>query len=197
MLGCMLPWGGAGAQTNDADRVAAEPTPIQLKVMQERKFLKPYEDLLDAIKTSVGYSSGECVIVREPSINARGRQVKGQVNCHYRPKVAETRTSNPFLAFIPFIGAVAQVADAAQTMADVQKAAEDARKQISKIDFELSFPRKDGKYKDDETIVRMVMFQGQVNPAVVKIADIYAENFKKIADALFIEALAIPPAEQE
>jgi len=187
----------AWPQSTDAVTVA-EPTMIQLKTMQERKFLKPYEDLLDAIKTAVGYSSGECQLIREPTINTRGRQIKGQMSCRYRPIVPEVKASNPLLGFIPFVGPFAQMAEIAQNASDMQKVAEEARKQITKIDFELSFPKKkDSGYKDDETIVKMVMFQGVRNPAVVKIAEIYAENFKKLGDALFIEALEISPAEQE
>jgi len=189
-------------QTAGATETPAEPTMIQLKTMQERKFLKPYEDMLDAISTSVGYSSGKCHTISEPSINARGRMVKGKVTCHYQPKVPEVRTgfgASSFLSFIPIVGAVASIAESGMMMADLQKQAEEARKQISSIDFELSFPKKNGKYKDDETILKMVMFQGggRGGGTVVKLAEIYSENFKKLADALFIEALEISPAEQE
>ena len=186
--------------TSDAAAAIAEPTIIQLKTMQERKFKKPFEDLIEAISTSVGYTSGKCTTLSEPGINARGRITKGKVMCYYSPKMPEVKSGFGFssmLAFVPIVGAIASVAESGVMMADMQKQAEEAKKRISQIDFELSFPKNGDKYDENETLVKMVIYQGVGSSNIVKIDEIYSENFKKLADALFVEALQIPAAEQQ
>jgi len=198
LFGLTLSFNVLSQNADNAAAAVAEPTMIQLKTMQERKFKKPYEEVIEGISSSVGYTSGKCSGTGEPGVSARGRATKGKVVCYYSPKVPQVRSGfglGSMLAFVPVVGAIASVAQSAMTLADMDKQAEEARTRISQIDFELSFPKQGDKYNENETLVKMIMYQGQGN--VVKIADLYSENFKKLADAIFVEALEISAAEQQ
>lgn len=149
---------------------ADDVTPLQLKMMQTRKFMKSPVEVVKALKTTNEDLGGQCHIYppatgKEPSFPQAGT---GQ--CMFMKNRMNA------VNMIPFIGLIKSAADAV-----------DEAKSISQIKFDV-----ESADKGNATIVRMRLFTGaygdnnqSTDPAL------YDLKFKEVADTMFIEAIPL------
>ena len=145
-------------------------TPIQLKVLQTRKFSKSPEEVVEAISTNCEDLGGTAQVAAPQSRNSSGKGI-----CLMQQK---SRGISP-LNFVPIIGSIAALSDLNKMY-----------KNIGQIKYEVRT-----NADRSETTVRIRMYslqEGQVTDP-----EVYSTHFKKIADSLFIQAIEIDPALQE
>ena len=164
-------------------------TPIQLRMMQTRKFAKNPIEIVDALKTNCGDLGGTPVIT--PPVILPAQTVTTTINGK------ETTTTSPLIvqngagfctlpmanhmsasSYIPVVGGFITLANLNEAM-----------KSAVKMTYEIKSPQ-----KLNETTVRMRIYnsKGQITDP-----NLYSEYFKSIGDAVFIQAIEIDPASQE
>lgn len=190
---------------------ADDATPIQLRVMQTRKFSKPIDEVQDGIITNCEDFGGTAQI--SPNITMKNDELNednelenkiknkatikpikkkeismaiGAKGLCFMPQKNKQLPNISLLSFIPIVGSFASAAGTVQQMVDLNQ----MMKSVSKIQYELK-SSSNGK----ETVVRMRMYS--LDQAQITSPEIYAENFKKVADSLFIQAIELTPAEQQ
>lgn len=149
---------------------ADDVTPLQLKLMQTRKFMKSPADVVKALKTTNEDLGGECHIFPPKSDKAESYGMEGTGECSFFKNRVNA------VNMIPFVGLIKSAADAL-----------DEAKSISKIKFDI-----EAADKGKATLVRMRLFTGaysdnnqSTDPAL------YDLKFKEVADTMFIEAIPL------
>lgn len=152
---------------------AAEMTPIQLKALQTRKFTKPASEVLEAIKVSGEDNDGTCHTELSELLE-KGIQKSVEVFCMF----TKLPKPDPY-ARVPIIGTIRALKDL-----NAQES------ELGMVKYQVSVA------KNKDTIVRMRIYGRDGQTPITK-PEIYSEEFKRIADALFIQAIEINPATQE
>lgn len=157
-------------------------TPLQLRALQTRKFTKPIGEVGEAIKTDGEDRGRACTIYSGPQpLNAKVVLPKLAGQCTLKAKPAKTGGATA-ASFIPFIGGL--------VAAGMQSAAMDEMyAQVSSIKYDMTGT------KPDETVVRMRIYN--LKQEQITDPEIYSKEFKGIADAMFIQAIELTPAEQQ
>ncbi len=159
--------------------IGAELSPLELKSMQTRKFSKPPAEVLEAIKVSGEDNDGTCH-TELSELLVRGVQKSIEVFCMY----AKAPKSDP-VSKIPIIGTLRAMKDIITQNSDTGMGMG-----MGMVKYQVTMTNK------NETIVRM-RIQAQDNMTAITKPEIYASEFKRIADALFVQAIEINPALQE
>jgi len=179
-LSCLLCISSSFAFAADDDTAAA--TPVQLRATQTRKFTKPMDEVASAIKNGGEDMGATCTIYQAPGATAaNGSFTRMEGSCRMNTKQADT-TGATAAAFIPFIGGLVSAG-----MASV--AQDDMMKQVSNIKYEVVATN------PKETTVRMRIYN--LKGEQITKPDLYSQEFKKIGDALFVQAIELTPAEQK
>lgn len=152
---------------------SAEMSPLQLKAMQTRKFSKPAGEVLEAIKVSGEDNDGTCHTEMSELLE-KGIQKSIEVFCMY----SKLPKPDPY-AMVPIIGTLRALKDL-----NAQES------ELGMVKYQVSVS------KNSETIVRMRIYGRDGQTPITK-PEIYSQEFKLIADALFIQAIEINPALQE
>lgn len=152
---------------------AAEMTPLELKAMQTRKFAKPAVDVLEAIKVSGEDNDGQCHTELAELLD-KGVMKTVEVFCMFTKMPA----NDPY-AKVPIIGTLRALKDLTTQETE-----------LGMVKYQVSVS------KNKETIVRM-RIMGRDNVTPINKPEIYSQEFKRIGDALFIQAIEINPAKQE
>lgn len=168
----------------------AQPTPLELRVMQTRKFSKPIADVVEAIKTGGEDAGFQCHLNIMPSVttgpdgNTVVKQDKAQGQCFKTPS-ANSRNQEAAIgaAFIPIFGGLISAGMQAKATADYLD-------QMHTIKYDI---RTDGK--TGATVLRMRAYN--LRQEQITKREIYAAQFKIYGEALFIQAIEINPAEQD
>ena len=168
----------------------AQPTPLELRVMQTRKFSKPIADVVEAIKTGGEDAGFQCHLNIMPSVttgpdgNTVVKQDRAQGQCFKIPS-ANTKGQEAAIgaAFIPIFGGLISASMQAKATADYMD-------QMHSIKYDI---RTDGK--TGATVLRMRAYNMRQEQITKR--EIYAAQFKMYGEALFIQAIEINPAEQE
>ena len=166
-------------------------TPVQLRVMQTRKFEKPPREVVDAIKTNCEDLGGTASVYapmntadQSTTGNIKGKQQEvvnkdlssnGQGMCQLGNQLPQTSAAS----FIPYVGGFIAMANLNEAM-----------KNASRMSYEIKT-----NPKMTETTVRMRIYTMQQEQMTDP--KIYSEYFKKIGDAIFVQAIEINPATQE
>lgn len=156
----------------------AQPTPLQLKQMQTRKFMKNVDDVAKGIKSNCEDAGSTQAVITAPMYE-KGRVLPntGMGKCYFTPKPMGVS----LLSFIPIVGDI-------KTLSDLS----DREKAISQMSFDL-----DSKQGSNETVVRMRIFTGVSGETQIYDEEIYKDKFKKLGDSLYIEALPINASVQQ
>ncbi len=152
---------------------AAEMTPLELKAMQTRKFSKSAAEVLEAIKVSGEDNDGSCQTEMSELLD-RGIQKSVEVFCMY----SKVPKPDPY-AMLPIVGTIRALKELSAQESE-----------IGMVKYQVSVS------KNKETIVRMRIY-GRDGQSAITAPEIYSQEFKRIADALFIQAIEINPALQE
>lgn len=152
---------------------SAELSPLQLKTMQTRKFNKPFSEVLDAIKVSGEDNNGTCA-TEIAQLLELGLKKSAEAFCGFNKIPAP----DPY-AKVPIIGTIRALRDLSAQETD-----------IGMIKYQVTVS------KPDETIIRMRILGRDGQTPILK-PEIYALEFKRLADALFVQAIEINPALQE
>jgi hypothetical protein len=166
-------------------------TPLELRIMQTRKFEKAPREIVDAIKTNCEDLGGTAIVTRP--INLPDYSMSGNIPGKNQQVVNKDLSYNgtghcqlPYQAggvsaasFIPYIGGIIAMAEL-----------NEALKNASRIAFEIKTD-----LKMTETIVRMRIYSMQQKQ--LDDPKIYSEYFAKIGDAVHIQAIEITAATQE
>lgn len=149
---------------------ADDVTPLQLKMMQTRKFMKSPAEVVKALKTTNEDLGGQCNIYPPATGKEPTFAMAGTGQCMFMKNRMNA------VNMIPFIGLIKSAADAV-----------DEAKSISQIKFDI-----ESADKGNATIVRMRLFTGAymdnnqaTDPAL------YDLKFKEVADTMFIEAIPL------
>jgi hypothetical protein len=151
--------------------ISSAVTPLELKLIQTRKFNKNSDEIMAGIKSFCEDSGAQNVMpsamarlspaeMSRPDANPAGTKVTG-LTCLFTPKIK-----------IGFFGSVKDENKFSQIKAELVKA------------------------EDGKAIVRIRLYSGFPPEQVAK-ADVYSEVFKSIGDALFVQAIGLEAAEQE
>jgi hypothetical protein len=171
----------------------AEPTPLELKMMQTRVFKKSANPVMIAIKSNMEDAGAtQCGLIPIDYDTDGSQKVNtGSVHCYFPYKAMKSPDSAgaTALSMIPFIGGFAA---AAKMQMDVSAALEQQEQQIHQIKFDVNANK-----GSDETTVRMRITVGMANQKQATFPEIYNKRFKLIADSLFVEALPVRAATQE
>jgi hypothetical protein len=170
-----------------------EVTPLQLRVMQTRKFLKSPNEVIGAIKTNMEDAGASQCTIQAIQYEPDGSQTagSGQVKCYFNPKIGKGPDTGAAtaLAFVPFVGGLLS---SAKMSSDLKAQEEEQEKQLREVSYEIVAPR-----ASKETTVRMRIMTGLREPKQSSIPDMYAKRFKLIGDSLFIQAIPIQGAVQQ
>ena len=163
------------------DDATAPATPVQLRATQTRKFAKPMDEVASAIKNGGEDMGATCQIYQAPGATAsNGSFTRMEGACRMNTKQADTSGATA-AAFIPFIGGLVSAG-----MASV--AHDDMMKQVSNIKYEVV------ALNSKETVVRMRIYN--LKGEQITKPDLYSQEFKKVGDALYVQAIELTPAEQ-
>lgn len=155
-------------------------TPLQLRMMQTRKFSKPIGEVVEAIKTGGEDAGANCHIYYTRSIGHDSTNSnKAEGTCIMAMKQP---SDGGAAAFIPFIGGIVSAGAAINSMKEMKTA-------IHSIKYEVT------SNKPEETILRMRAYS--FNQSQITDSAVYSNQFKIIGDALFIKAIELTPSEQE
>jgi hypothetical protein len=167
-------------------------TPLQLRAMQTRKFSKPLEEVVKAIKTAGEDAGYSCHVYIQPKMGAdqKMNHDEGQGICYLNPKRSDS--NNQGLATgvalaIPILGPLLGSAIVDRTASN---ATTEYNAKLHSIKYEMNVNKKDGG-----VILRIRAYN--VKQDQITNPDIYAKQFKMYGDSLFIQAIEINPAEQE
>ena len=171
----------------------AEVTPLQLRVMQTRKFLKSPNEVMGAIKTNMEDAGASQCSIQAIQYEPDGAQTAGSgvVKCYFTPKIGKGPDTGAAtaLAFVPFIGGILS---SAKMQIDMNAQEAEQEKQLREVSYEIVAPK-----AAKETTVRMRIMTGLREPSQSTIPDMYAKRFKLIGDSLFIQAIPIQGAVQQ
>lgn len=157
-------------------------TPLQLRSLQTRKFTKPIGEVGEAIKTDGEDRGRACTIFPGPQpLNAKVALPKLAGQCTLKAKPAKTGGATA-ASFIPFVGGLVALGMQSAAMDEMYA-------QVSNIKYDMTGT------KPDETVVRMRIYN--LKQEQITDPEIYSKEFKGIADAMFIQAIELTPAEQQ
>ena len=161
-------------------------TPLQLRVMQTRKFLKPAGEVAKAIKENGADAGGTCGVIAPKFINGAQIEGTGSGTCSF-PHVPTVKNRTNAANFVPIVGLFKSSSDISKMKADMDAAST----AIAKAAYEIS-----ADPDSTETVVRMRLYRKYGTEQITDSAA-YSEAFNKLADSLFIQAIEITPAVQE
>lgn len=167
-------------------------TPLELRMMQTRKFDKPPREIVDAIKTNCEDYGGTAHLTmpwnvpdfqqsgnvksKKQTVVNRDQNLDGQGFCQLPMKTDATAGGK---AFIPYIGGLIAMAELNEAM-----------KSASQMKYEVKTDN-----KMTYTIVRMRIYS--MNQEQMTDSKVYSEWFAKIGDAVHIQAIELNPTTQQ
>jgi hypothetical protein len=158
-------------------------TPLQLRTIQTRKFSKPIDEIIEAVKTGGEDAGYRCFLNLIPSVGSDGKvdRSRAQGQCVLNPK-ASGQGAAMGAAFIPIFGGLISAGLQAQANSEYLE-------QMHTIKYEMKGD------KDAGVVLRMRAYN--VKQDQITNPEVYSKQFKMLGDALFIQAIEINPAEQE
>lgn len=162
-------------------------TPLQLRTMQTRKFSKPIDEVIEAIKTGGEDAGYKCQLNVQPVVGPDGKfeNSRAQGQCILNPKTDSSKQGVAMgAAFIPLFGGLIAAGIQAQATAEYLD-------QMHTVKYDLKVDKKDG----GAVVLRMRAYN--VKQDQITNPEVYSKQFKMYGDALFIQAIEINPAEQE
>jgi len=183
------------AQTDPV--VVQQVTPLQLRDMQTRKFNKPLNEVLEAVREGGADTGATCQVHAVPdasSIGSKGKpRLRAEGTCSYPMKTVDpTATVTGAAAgaagaamFIPFIGPLIAGGAALHAANESQKGLES----LGSIKYTMR------SLSDNVTVVRMRAYT--FKQIQITSPETYAKQFKQIGDSIFVQAIELTPGEQE
>jgi len=163
-------------------------TPLELKMMQTRKFMKPAIEVASAIKTGGLDSGANCAVQQEYDVKTpEGKTLRYVKLWCGRDISNQKKTAKPTLqdAIIGNIMRAGRPDMTSQNQTTMQT-----------IDYEVVGDK-------SATVVRMRINEGILGASSTKMASdmitdpaAYAAEFKRIGDSVFVQGIEINPAEQ-
>jgi len=179
------------AQTDPV--VVQQVTPLQLRDMQTRKFNKPLNEVLEAVREGGADAGATCQVHAVPdasSIGSNGKpRLRAEGTCSYPMKRVDPTATAAGAAgaalLIPFIGPFIAGGAALYAANESQKGLES----LGSIKYTMR------SLSDNVTVVRMRAYT--FKQIQITSPETYAKQFKQIGDSIFVQAIELTPGEQE